>query len=162
MDHGFDRFLAILKLSILFLKKPQTIIISTLMEIGTISGLLWGQKRIFGEGSKMAQNRPQTMDYSPWSWSILGHFETVFFNAYNYSEDHYINSVGDWNVSGLIWRQKGFLVRGQKWPKIDPKPWTIVHGSDRFWAILKLSILMRKITQKIIISILLEIGTFLG
>ena len=52
-------------------------------------------------------------------------------------------------------------MRGQKWPKIDPKPWTIVHGFDRFWAILKLSILLLRITQTIIILTLMEIGTFL-
>ena len=65
-----------------------------------------------------------------------------------------------WSLYQLCWRlerflgksvvKTGFLVRGPKWPKIDPKPWTIVHGFHRFWAILKLSILLRKITQMII------------
>jgi hypothetical protein len=53
------------------------------------------------------------MDYSPWFYSILGHFHTFSIN-FNY-------------FCGC--KKHAFLAI------LDQKAWTIAHGFDRFWVI---------------------------
>ena len=47
----------------------------------------------------------------------------------------------------------------ENWPKIDPNAWTIVHGFDRFWAILNVPIFFLFFAEKTLEYTLKEIGS---
>ena len=50
----------------------------------------------------MAQNRPKSMDYSPWFWSILGQFSKSHFHLDFDWEDTETKFDGDRKVSAAI------------------------------------------------------------
>ena len=95
----------------------------------------------------------KSMGYSPWFWSILGHFHTFWKNM-NYLwklsktvifGHFWAKSMGYspwfWSILGhfhTFWKNMNYLWSFQKQSFLaifEQKAWAIAHGFDRFWVI---------------------------
>ena len=105
------------------------------------------------ESSQKGPKWVKSMDYSPWFYSIFGHFETSYFPPEIYFKDPIIHSKWVLKVFQGHLRPKSKVLRRVQ---NGSKAWTMVHGLTRFLDILKMSIFLLTFTFKALLSTVKE------
>ena len=128
--HGFDRFLGhfhtfwkntkyfwgFRKLSILAIFEQKAWAIAHGFDRFWVIFTPFGKIRNISEAFENCQFWPfwaKSMGYSPWFWSILGHFHTF------------------WKNTKYFWGFRKLSILAI----FEQKAWAIAHGFDRFWGI---------------------------